>query len=97
MPQRLLTTPPPFAFRIVPPAPLQQRVAAARIAGPAAVTALMVERLAGAGVDVTVTAADLRADGFTAREIDKLGPAAVARAGGVLARREAERTVGRAA
>jgi len=48
MPQRLHTTPPPFAFRIVPPAPLQQRVAAARIAGPESVAALMVERLAGA-------------------------------------------------
>jgi len=90
---RLLTAPRPFAFRIVPPAPLQQQVAAARLAGPAAVTALMVERLAGAGADVTVTAADLRADGFTAREIDKLGPAAVARAGDRLARREAARAV----
>lgn len=90
---RLHTTPPPFAFRPYAPAPLHQRVAAARIAGPEALAALMVERMAGADLGAAVTADDLARDGFTAAEIIEFAPAAARRAGEKLARREAARAV----
>jgi len=100
---RLHTTPLPTAAtrvlpRPLPPGvPLHQRVAAARIAGPGALLALMVERMAKADLGAAVTADDLARDGFTAAEIIEFAPAAARRAGEKLARREAARAIGRAA
>jgi len=90
---RLHTTQPPLGFRPYAPAPLHQRVATARIAGPGALLALMVERMAEADLGAAVTADDLARDGFSAAEIIELAPEAAKRAGEKLARREAARAV----